>query len=93
MALVITSAAAGLSRAAYEGPVPAPTDRFGRSGPYAVSTDTIPSPDWPGHVVTVLRPIGAVGLRPTWFLRTDLPATIQRTMANFLTTWSVTGQS
>lgn len=54
-------------RAAYQGPVPAPSDAFGGPGSYVVITETFPSPDWPGHVVTVLRPDGAVGPRPTWF--------------------------
>lgn len=56
-----------VSRAAYEGPVAAPTDAFGGPGPYSVVTDTFPSADWPGNVVTVVRPDGAPGRRPTWF--------------------------
>lgn len=55
------------ARAAYEGGVPPPTDAFGGRGPYAVVTETFPSPGWAGHVVTVLRPDGAPGRRPTWF--------------------------
>lgn len=56
-----------LARGAYEGVVPPPTDAFGGRGPYAVVTETLPSPGWAGQVVTVLRPDGAPGRRPTWF--------------------------
>lgn len=56
-----------LLSAAYQGPVPAPTDAFGGPAPYSVVTETLPSPDWPGHVVTVYRPSGVTGPRPTWF--------------------------
>ncbi|HVU36055.1 MAG TPA: hypothetical protein VHE61_21620 [Opitutaceae bacterium] len=56
-----------VAHASYTGPVPAPADAFGGPGPYAVVTDTFPSPDWPGQVVTVFRPDGAPGPRPTWF--------------------------
>ncbi len=55
-------------RAEYAGPVPAPTDRFGRPGEYAVEANELPSPEWGGQVVTVFRPVGAEGARPVWWL-------------------------
>ncbi len=55
------------AQAAYEGPVPPSTDAFGGPGPYTVVEETLPSPLWPGQVVTVFRPSGAVGRRPAWF--------------------------
>lgn len=65
--LVLVCAATGLARAAYDGPVPAASDAYGASGPYAVTTQTFPSPDWPDQVVTVFFPRDAPGPRPTWF--------------------------
>lgn len=56
-----------LARAGYTGPVPAPSSGFGARGPYAVQTETLPSPGWPGQRVTVYRPEGAPGRRPVWF--------------------------
>ncbi|MBI5382615.1 MAG: hypothetical protein HZA31_12000 [Opitutae bacterium] len=67
LALLLGCALANLV-AAYTGPVPAPTDRFGATGPYTVSTATFPCPSWAGHDVTVFFPVGAPGKRPTWFL-------------------------
>lgn len=55
------------AHAAYEGPVPAAADAFGRPGPYPVRTETFPSPRWADRVVTVYRPEGAAGPRPIWF--------------------------
>lgn len=52
--------------AEYSGPVPAPTDAFDGPGPYQVLTETFPSPGWANQVVTVLRPAGVTGPRPTW---------------------------
>ncbi|PTY05791.1 hypothetical protein DB347_15665 [Opitutaceae bacterium EW11] len=65
MALLVGAGAS--LRAAYDGPVPAPTDAFGGAGAYAVRTDTFPNADWPGHDITVVHPVDAPGRRPTWF--------------------------
>lgn len=56
-----------VASASYQGPVPAPTDAFGGPGTYTVAVDTLPSPDWPGHVVTVYHPVSATGPLPAWF--------------------------
>lgn len=67
LSLTMAGLLTGVLRAAYEGPVPAPTDSYGRAGPYAVMTETLPSPRWEGQVVTVFLPQGAEGRRPVWF--------------------------
>lgn len=66
LVLALCSCAVPL-RAAFLGPVPAPTDAYGAAGPYAIVTQTFPSPGFPGEVVTVLSPDGVAGPRPTWF--------------------------
>src|SRR5688572_18809388 len=65
--LALACAFTAASRADYTGPIPAPTDRFGAPGPFAVRTETLPSPGWPGRVVTVFLPADAPGPRPMWF--------------------------
>lgn len=55
------------ARAAHSGPIDAPTDGFGAPGPYAVATLSFPSPRFAGQEVTVYRPDGVAGPRPTWF--------------------------
>ncbi|HEY0944360.1 MAG TPA: hypothetical protein VGD81_03805 [Opitutaceae bacterium] len=67
LAVFLAGAAAHSARGAYDGPVPSPSDAYGRPGPYAVVTETFPSPAWPGQVVTVYRPDGVTGPCPTWF--------------------------
>lgn len=67
VSIVMAGLLGGALRAAYEGPVPAPTDAYGRAGAYAVTTETLPSPRWEGQVVTVFFPQGAEGKRPVWF--------------------------
>lgn len=74
-AFVIASFAVVPGRADYQGPVPAPTDAFGGPGAYAVVRETFPSPDWPDQVVTVFRPAGVEGKRPTWFFAHGFGAT------------------
>jgi hypothetical protein len=66
VALAVLSGGSSL-RAAYGGPVPPPTDVFGSRGPYVVEIRTLPSPSFPGRVVTVYSAQGAAGPRPTWF--------------------------
>lgn len=66
-ALGLALIAGAVARADYTGPVPPPTDQFGATGPYSVLRETLPSPDWPGQVVTVFRPANAAGRRPVWF--------------------------
>lgn len=67
-ALTLSLLSAGSTlRAAYTGPVPPPTDVFGSRGPYVVETRTLPSPSFPGRVVTVYSARGVAGPRPTWF--------------------------
>ncbi len=63
---VAVAVVAGL-RAEHTGPVPAPVDTYGGPGAFAVVRETFPSPGWPGQEVTVFRPEGAAGPRPTWF--------------------------
>jgi hypothetical protein len=82
---VCALAAAASARAEYRGPVPAPTDAFGGSGPYAVVRESFPSPDWPGHIVTVFRPDGAAGRRPTWFFAHGFAGTDPAFYEEFLT--------
>lgn len=67
LGMMMAGLLAGALRADYTGPVPAPTDAYGRTGPYAVTTETLPSPRWEGQVVTVFLPAGAEGKRPVWF--------------------------
>ncbi len=51
----------------YAGPVPAPIHAYGARGAFAVHTETLPSPGWPGRFVTVYLPDNAPGPRPVWF--------------------------
>ncbi len=65
--LAVACALPSTSRADYTGPVLPPTDVFGAPGPFTVRTETLPSPGWPGQVVTVFLPDNAPGARPVWF--------------------------
>lgn len=58
---------AALTLAAYEGPVPQPTDAYGALGPYQVQSAAFWNPNWPNQAVTVYYPGGVSGKRPTWF--------------------------
>lgn len=55
------------AQAGHQGPVAAPSDALGGHGPYTVTTETIPSPGWPGQVVSIFLPQNAPGRRPVWF--------------------------
>ncbi len=57
----------GATQAGHQGPVIAASDAFGGHGPYAVTTETFPSPGWPEQVVSVFLPQNAPGRRPVWF--------------------------
>lgn len=65
--LGLVGALSPAAHAGYSGPVPLPTDSFGGRGPYTVTTRTLPSPGFPGRVVTIYSPQGLLGPRPTWF--------------------------
>lgn len=73
--LLVLAVVGATVRAASTGPVPPPTDAFGRTGPFTVETRTFPSPGFPGQVVTVFSPVGTVGPRPTWFFAHGFNAT------------------
>lgn len=68
LAVTLALVSTGWLRADYAGPVPRPTDAWGAQGPYSVISDTLPSPRWAGHAVTVYRPADAPpGPKPVWF--------------------------
>lgn len=59
--------AAAAARAAYQGPVPAPTTGYGTPGPDAVLVESIPNAHWSGNPLFVFHPAGITGPVPTVF--------------------------